>query len=60
MHNHSQGTHAGQHASRRDFFQQLFGATLAGASVLEAGFFRAAWARTQSRTASDRARCARR
>ncbi|HUI81131.1 MAG TPA: MBL fold metallo-hydrolase [Bryobacteraceae bacterium] len=46
MHHHSHG-----HTSRRDFFQQITGGALAAASVLEAGFFRAAWARAQARTA---------
>jgi cyclase len=46
MHDHHH-TH-----SRRDFFQQITGGALAGASVLEAGFFRAAWARAQARTSS--------
>ncbi len=40
------------HHSRRDFFHKITGGALAGASVLEAGFFRAAWARAQARTAS--------
>ena len=40
------------HPSRRDFFSQLMGGTLAGASVLEVGFFRAAWARAQAPAAS--------
>jgi cyclase len=45
--------HHHHHAhSRRDFFQQITGGALAAASVLEAGFFRAAWARAQARTAS--------
>lgn len=53
MHDHSHHTHAGHaHPSRRDFFQQITGGALAGASVLEAGFFRAAWARAQARTSS--------
>ncbi len=41
------------HPSRRDFFSQLMGGTLAGASVLEIGFFRAAWARAQAPAASS-------
>jgi cyclase len=44
MHHHSH--------SRRDFFQQITGGALTGASVLAAGFFRAAWVRAQARTAS--------
>ncbi len=35
------------HHSRRDFFSRLLGGTLAGASALEIGFYRAAWARAQ-------------
>jgi cyclase len=53
MHNHSHATHAGHtHTSRRDFFQQLLGGAMAGASVLEMGFFRAAVARAQAPAAS--------
>ena len=40
------------HHSRRDFFNQVLGGALAGASVLEVGFFRAAWARAQAPAAS--------
>jgi glyoxylase-like metal-dependent hydrolase (beta-lactamase superfamily II) len=40
------------HSSRRDFFWQLLGGALSGASVLEVGFFRAAWARAQAPAAS--------
>jgi len=36
------------HATRRDFFHQVLGGALAGASVLELGFFRAAVARAQA------------
>jgi cyclase len=49
MHHHS---HSHHHPSRRDFFQQITGGALAGASVLTVGFFQAAWARAQARTAS--------
>jgi glyoxylase-like metal-dependent hydrolase (beta-lactamase superfamily II) len=35
-------------SSRRDFFHQLLGGALGGASVLEMGFFRAAMARAQA------------
>jgi cyclase len=40
------------HGSRRDFFQHLVGGAMAGASVLEMGFFRAAVARAQAPGAS--------
>src|SRR5579864_6849263 len=50
MHTHSHETH--RHGSRRDFFQQLVGGAMAGASVLEMGFFRAAVARAQAPAAS--------
>jgi len=47
MHTHSPvSPHAG--GSRRDFFAQLLGGALAGASALELGFHRAAWARAQA------------
>src|SRR5215472_15724812 len=53
MHHHSHPAHAGHsHASRRDFFQQLLGGVMAGASVLEMGFFRAAMARAQAPAAT--------
>ena len=51
MHNHSH--HAHDH-SRRDFFQHLLGRTMAGASVLEMGFFRAAVARAQAPAAAGK------
>lgn len=35
------------HLTRRDLLGQFFGGIIAGASVLEAGFLRAAWARSQ-------------
>ncbi len=47
-HGHSHGNMVHAHTSRRDFFSRLLGGTLAGASVLEQGFFRAAWARAQA------------
>src|SRR5580704_9135589 len=55
MHDHH--SHAAHHShvgdsSRRDFFQQLVGGAMAGASVLEMGFFRAAVARAQAPGAS--------
>jgi cyclase len=43
----------GARGSRRDFLQ-LLGGAMAGASVLELGFFRATVARAQSRTATKR------
>jgi cyclase len=53
MHSHS---HANQtehgYPSRRDLFRRLFGGALAGASVLEVAFCRAAWARAQAPSAS--------
>src|SRR6202140_5026469 len=60
MHDHSHATHSHGphshathgHTSRRDFFQQLVGGAMAGASVLEMGFFRAAVARAQAPGAS--------
>src|SRR5262249_43846710 len=45
MHHHSHDHH---HHTRRDFFQRMLGGTMAGASVLEMGFFRAAVARAQA------------
>jgi len=58
MHNHSHADDShpndghGSHSTRRDFFQQLVGRAMAGASVLEMGFFRAAVARAQALGAS--------
>ena len=52
MHNHSHSHNGHRHGSRRDFFQQLVGGAMAGASVLEMGFFRAAVARAQAPGAS--------
>ena len=42
IHNH---TSSGARTSRRDFFRVLMGGALAGASVLELAYHRAAWAR---------------
>jgi cyclase len=39
--------HSHPHYSRRDFFRVLTGSTLAGASLLELAWHRAAWARAQ-------------
>jgi cyclase len=44
MHSH---VHSHPHHSRRDFFRLLTGSTLAGASLLELAWHRAAWARAQ-------------
>jgi cyclase len=53
MHDHSHGHNGhGSHGTRRNFFQQLVGGAMAGASVLEMGFFRAAVARAQAPGAS--------
>lgn len=41
------------HVSRRDFLYQFFGKALATTSVIEAGYLRAAWARAQSRGATN-------
>src|SRR5580658_3986277 len=48
MHDHD---HVHVH-SRRDFFTRAFGGILAGASVIEAAFLRATWARAQAPGAS--------
>ncbi|HLX45127.1 MAG TPA: hypothetical protein VKR43_16890, partial [Bryobacteraceae bacterium] len=50
---HDADGHAGN-ASRRDFLQRLLGGAMAGASVLELGFFRAAVARAQAPAAGGR------
>jgi cyclase len=52
MHKHPHQYNVHKHGSRRDFFQQLVGGAMAGASVLEMGFFRAAVARAQAPGAS--------
>jgi len=59
MHSHSHHSHHSHstyethsHGSRRDFFHQIAGAALTGASLLEIGFLRAAFARAQARTAN--------
>src|SRR5580693_3987448 len=52
MHKHPHPHNVHKHGSRRDFFQQLVGGAMAGASVLEMGFFRAAVARAQAPGAS--------
>jgi glyoxylase-like metal-dependent hydrolase (beta-lactamase superfamily II) len=46
MHSHDRSQNA--HPSRRDFFRNLTRTTLAGASVLELAYYRAAWARAQA------------
>jgi len=46
MHSHSHAKYS--HTSRRDFLGRLLGGSMAGASVLEMGFFRAAVARAQA------------
>src|SRR5436309_7728731 len=52
---HSHDSHHGSHhGSRRDFFHQLVGVAMAGASVLEMGFFRAAMARAHAPAANSR------
>jgi cyclase len=55
MHSHSHAVHAhAAHSSRRDFLHRALGGAMAGASVLEMGFFRAAVARAQAPAASDK------
>jgi glyoxylase-like metal-dependent hydrolase (beta-lactamase superfamily II) len=44
--------HKGHSHSRRDFFSRAFGGALAGASIVEEAFLRAAWARAQAPGAS--------
>jgi cyclase len=46
LHQAARPIHA--HPTRRDFFSRLLGGALAGASLLEISFFRAAWARAQA------------
>jgi glyoxylase-like metal-dependent hydrolase (beta-lactamase superfamily II) len=43
-----------KHMTRRDLFGEFLSGTIAGASVLEAGFLRAAWARAQRPAGSTR------
>jgi len=50
MHNHVEPEHS--HSSRRDFIRVLTGGALAGASVLELAWHRAAWARSAAPTDS--------
>src|SRR5271165_5584774 len=55
MHSHSHVGHslaAQSQGSRRDFLHRALGGAMAGASVLEMGFFRAAVARAQSTNAT--------
>lgn len=52
MHNHTHSkSHSYHHQSRRDFFRILAGGPLAGASILELAWHRAAWARALATTA---------
>src|SRR5579863_2160180 len=44
-HSHTHRHDSGSHSSRRDFLRMLMGSTLAGASLVELGWHRAAWAR---------------
>jgi len=44
-HSHESGGRGAQRSSRRDFFRILMGGALAGASVTELAYHRAAWAR---------------
>ena len=50
----AQAQHKHGAPSRRDFLYQFFGGCLATATVLEAGFLRAAWARAESSGASTK------
>ncbi len=52
MYSHSHSSH--HLASRRDFLHRLLGGAMAGASVLEMAFFRAAIARAQAPTATKK------
>ena len=54
MHGHLHAPTTQPGASRRDFLHQIMRASLAGASILELGFFRAAVARAQAREATSR------
>jgi glyoxylase-like metal-dependent hydrolase (beta-lactamase superfamily II) len=51
MHNHAHSREG--HFSRRDFFWKSIGTTLAGASVLELAYHRAAWARAMAPTSDS-------
>src|ERR1700709_1744554 len=46
-------THKHAHHSRRDFFKFLTGSTLAGASLMELAWHRAAWARAEADAGTD-------
>jgi cyclase len=50
QHEHSHAHGIAHATSRRDFFRVLMGGALAGASVLELGYHRAAWARAAAET----------
>ncbi|HKF48519.1 MAG TPA: MBL fold metallo-hydrolase [Terracidiphilus sp.] len=54
-HHHDHAAHGHHHSpSRRDFLRKLMGTTLAGASIVELAWHRAAWARSAAPTdASD-------
>jgi hypothetical protein len=58
-HSHARHPHEHPHAdnhstSRRDFLRLLMGGTLAGASVVELAWHRAAWARATAAPADDK------
>jgi cyclase len=54
MHPHVHGHHHHEHpTSRRDFLRLLTGSALAGASILEVAYHRAAWARAAAAGADD-------
>lgn len=59
MHTHAQPSHSRNHdsghdgRSRRDFLRVLMGGALAGASVMELAFHRAAWARAAAPSGDD-------
>jgi glyoxylase-like metal-dependent hydrolase (beta-lactamase superfamily II) len=53
-HTHSHNHVDTHHSSRRDFLRLLMGGTLAGASVVELAWHRAAWARATATPADDR------
>jgi cyclase len=61
LHSHAPHSHPREHhhaenhhASRRDFLRLLMGGALAGASVVELAWHRAAWARATALTADDK------